>query len=89
MISKCESFPIIDPTHHPGVFIAWLPGTVLGHGDIIILCKLNSQVINLKINPRCVGFDNVHFKTLNGDTELRDDVKLVLFNEEMQFYVLY
>ena len=38
---------------------------------------------------RCVGFDNVHFKTLNGDTELRDDVKLVLFNEEMQFYVLY
>ena len=38
---------------------------------------------------RCVGFDNVHFKTLNGDTELRDDGTLVLFNEEMQFYVLY
>ena len=41
-----------------------------------------------KETVRCVGFDNVHFKTLNGDTELRDDVKLVLFNEEMQFYVL-
>ena len=38
---------------------------------------------------RCVGFDNVHFKDTNGDTELRDDVTLVLFNEEMQFYVLY
>ena len=55
--------------------------------------KMNHQepnAINAAIIvARRVGFDNVHFKTLNGDTELRDDVKLVLFNEEMQFYVLY
>ena len=61
---------------------------------LFIICEAlpkNSTIFRpfLAIFSRCVGFDNVHFKTLNGDAELRDDGTLVLFNEEMQFYVLY